>query len=51
MAVELGGPFIAELRRSGRSSAVMAGRCGQGGVRRAVRGEIMALGPLAGVGT
>ena len=31
MVVELGGPFIAELTRSGRSSAVMAGRCGQGG--------------------
>ena len=39
MVVELGGPFIAELRRSGRSSAVMAGRGGQGGVRRAVRGS------------
>ena len=40
-------PFIGEMRRWGWGEPVAAGRC----VRRALRGGVMALRPLAGVGT
>jgi len=39
-------PFIGEMRRWGWGEPVAAGRC----VRRAVRGGVMALRPLAGIG-